>query len=78
MFAKILIKLFGKKIVEGALEKYGLSKTKVVAVIGVALYAIESLGPVFGWDIKIEPGLKEALLAAGLWTLKDGQGPTQS
>lgn len=72
MIMKLVVKLFGKKIVEGALEKWGISKTKIVAVVGVILYAVEALSPAFGWDIKISDDLKQALLAAGLWTLKDG------
>lgn len=73
MLTRLLIKLFGKKIVDGALEKYGISKTKVIAVIAVALYAVDALAPAFGWNIKIDEDLKQALIAAGLWSLKDGQ-----
>jgi steroid 5-alpha reductase family enzyme len=75
MLMKIVVKLFGKKIIDGALEKWGISKTKVVAVVGVLIYAVESLAPAFGWEFKIDPELKSALIAAGLWTLRDGMDP---
>lgn len=73
MLMKMLIKMFGKKIVDSHMQKWGISKTKVVAVVGVLLYAAESLAPAFGWDFKVSDDLKQALIAAGLWTLKDGQ-----
>ena len=72
MLKNILMKLFGKKIVEGAIEKSGMSKTKIIAIIAAIIYAIETLAPAFGWDIKIPDGLFELLASTGLWTLREG------
>lgn len=72
---KLIVKMLGKRI-DGALDKHGISKTKIIAVIGVVVYAIQKLGPQFGWDIQIPPDAFEVLGALGLWTLKDGlDGP---
>ena len=68
MLKKLLIKMVGKRL--GA-HIQGVSRTKVIAVIAVAIYAIETLAPAFGWDVKIPEGLIEALAAAGLYTLRD-------
>lgn len=73
MMNRILFKLFGKKIIDGTLERYGVSKTKVVAIVAVLVYAVDTLAPVFGWNIHIPDDVKGALMAAGLWSLKDGQ-----
>ena len=72
MLMKLVLKLFGKKMVEGAVEKSGLSKTKLIAVLAVLVTAIETLAPAFGWNIKIPPELLQLLAGAGLWTLRDG------
>lgn len=72
MLLKLAIKLFGKKIIEQGLEKTGISKTKIIAVVGVLITAIETLSPAFGWNVKIPPELYQLLAGAGLWTLKDG------
>lgn len=72
MLMKLIVKLFGKKIVDGAVEKSGLSKTKVIAVIAVIVTALETLAPAFGWNIKIPPELLQLLAGAGLWSLRDG------
>ena len=67
----LFVKLVGKKL-GGALEKTGLSKTKLTAVIGVIIYAVEHLGPVFGHPIVIPPDVYTLLGAVGLWSLRDG------
>lgn len=72
MFLKLAIKLFGKKVVDGAIEKTGVSKTKLIAVVAVLLTAVETLSPAFGWDIKIPPEVYTLLAGSGLWTLRDG------
>lgn len=72
MLMKLVLKLFGKKIIDGAVEKSGMSKTKVIAVLAVLVTAVETLAPAFGWNIKIPPELLQLLAGAGLWTLRDG------
>lgn len=67
---KLFVKLLGKKI-DGFLEKKGISKTKVIAVIGVLIYAIQTLAPQFGYEVKIPDSTFEILSALGLWTLRD-------
>ena len=71
MLARILAKLFGKAIVDGTIKKLGISKAKVILVVDILLYASEALAPVFGWQVNFGQ-LKEGLLAAGLWAVRDG------
>jgi hypothetical protein len=71
MLVNLMIKLFGKGVVDGQLKKWGISKTKVLMVVDIALYAAEAIGPQFGWQINFGE-IKEALLAAGLWAARDG------
>ena len=72
MLSRMMLKLFGKRIIEGTLQKYGISKAKVILVVDVLLYATEAIAPQFGWHVDFGQ-LKEALLAAGLWAARDGQ-----
>ena len=67
----LFVKLLGKKL-EGALDKSGLSKTKLTAVVAVVLYAIEHLGPAFGHAVTVPPDVYTLLGALGLWSLRDG------
>lgn len=72
---KIMLKLFGKRLDE-TMENHGISKTKVAMVMAILLPAIEQLSAVFGHPIAVPHGIKEALIAMGLWALKDGiDGP---
>ena len=68
---KIALKLFGKKIVENNIEKYGVSKTKLAAAIFVIITGVETLSPAWGHPIVIPPAIKEFLAGVGLWTLRD-------
>lgn len=72
---KILLKLFGKRLDE-SLENHGISKTKVAMVIAVLLPAVEQISATLGHPIVVPAGVKQALMAVGLWALKDGiDGP---
>lgn len=71
MLIKLVLKLFGKKLIDGGIEKIGLSRTKLIAVVGVLITAIEVLAPAFGWNIKIPPEVYTLLAGSGLWTLSD-------
>lgn len=72
---KILMKLFGKTVDED-LQKMGISKTKVAMVIAILIPAAEQLFTVLGHPFHVPQGVKEALMAMGLWALKDGiDGP---
>lgn len=68
---KIALKLFGKKIVENNIEKFGLSKTKLAAAIYVVITAVETLSPAWGHPVVIPPVVKEFLAGVGLWALRD-------
>lgn len=72
---KILLKVFGKRL-DDTMENHGISKTKVAMVVAILLPAIEQLSVVLGHPVHVPAGIKEALMAMGLWALKDGiDGP---
>lgn len=71
ILGKIGLKLFGKKIVENGVEKTGLSKTKITALVFVAITGIESISAAWGNPIVIPTEWKQALAAAGIWSLRD-------
>jgi hypothetical protein len=67
-----ILKLVGKKMVDGELEKVGFSKAKLVAIIGVLVIAVQQLsGPVFGHPVTIPPEVFRVLEALGLWSVRD-------
>lgn len=67
---KLVVKMLGKKV-DGALEKHGISKTKVIAIIGGLVMAYNQIGPSFAWP-PIPKEVLDFLGAAGLWSLRDG------
>ena len=72
MFLKnMLLKFIGKKV-GGQIQKWGISKTKLVSIIGVLMYSIDRLAPAFGWDVKLGFSEKELLEFLGIWALRDG------
>ena len=70
MFKNILIKIFGKKL-DTVLEKHGVSKTKVTAVVGALVVGYGYAAPAFGLP-PVPQGTLEVLAAFGLWSLRDG------
>lgn len=67
----IVMNLVGKKVQDG-LEKSGISKSKLTAIVAVLVLAIDRLsGPVFGHPIVIPPEVFKLLEAVGLWSLRD-------
>ena len=66
-----VLRIVGKKIVDGELQKVGVSKAKLTAVIYILIQAVQVLGPAFGHEIKIPPEVFRVLEALGLWTLRD-------
>ncbi len=73
---KIAMKLFGKTI-DKDLEKFGISKTKVAMIVAILIPAAEQLSVALGHPFHVPQGVKDALMAMGLWALKDGlDGPT--
>lgn len=71
MLMRLAIKLFGKKLIDGGIEKIGLSKTKLTAIVGGLILISQYVLPAFGVNVVIPTELKELLAAAGLWTLAD-------
>ena len=71
MLMKLILKLFGKNIVEGYLVKAKVSKTKVVAIVAGVLFIVEKTLPAFGVNFQIPNEVYELLAATGLWTLSD-------
>jgi hypothetical protein len=72
MFQKLIIRIIGKRL-DANLDKWGISKTKIVAIIGVIIYGVEHLSPVFNHPITVPNDVYSVLGALGLWTLRDGQ-----
>lgn len=66
----LFMKLVGKKLSDG-LEKSGISKAKLTAIVAVLVIAIEKLGPAFGHPVVIPPEVFKFLEAVGLWSLRD-------
>ena len=75
LIKKFLGKLIGKKIL-GQLEKWGVSKTKVLSVLGVLVGVYEALAPVFDWPKAVGLEAKEIIEilfgSAVAWSLRDG------
>lgn len=71
MLMKLIIKLFGKNIIENAIAKTKLSKTKVIAIVAGAIFIIEKVLPAFGVVVVIPPDVYTLLASLGLWTLSD-------
>lgn len=66
-----LLRLVGKKMVDGQLEKVGVSKAKLTAVVYIVIQAIQVLGPAFGHPVSIPPEVFRVLEAIGLWSVRD-------
>jgi len=66
-----VLRIIGKRMVDGQLEKVGISKTKLTAIVYVLIVAIQHLGPAFGHPITIPPEVFRVLEALGLWSLRD-------
>lgn len=67
----VFMSLVGKRVSDG-LEKSGISKAKLTAIVAVLVLAIDKLsGPVFGHPIVIPPEVFKFLEAVGLWSLRD-------
>lgn len=65
----LLFRLFGKKIVDGAVNKF--QRTKVIAVVGLGMYVAETVLPAFGVNVTIPSEVYRVLEMCGLWTLRD-------
>lgn len=71
MLKNLLVKLIGKRL-DAALVRWGVSKGKVIAVLGVIVYAAKMLAPVFGYPITVPEGVEGILISLGLWALREG------
>lgn len=68
---KMIVKVFGKKIIEDGIEKSGISKTKLTAIVFILITGIEQASAAWGHPIVIPAQIKELLAGVGLWTLRD-------
>ena len=66
-----LIKFVGKRVVKDGIEKTGLSKAKLAAIIYVIVVAIQTLCPVMGSDFVIPAYVFRILEGIGLWSVRD-------
>jgi hypothetical protein len=71
MLKRFIIKLLGKKLKSRTAHISEISRTKLIAVIGVVIIAIENLSEAWGFPIQIPPELYQILAAGGLYTLRD-------
>jgi len=66
-----LLRLVGKKMVDGQLEKVGFSKAKLTAVVYILVQIAQVALPAFGVDVKIPPEVFRVLEGLGLWAVRD-------
>lgn len=66
-----VLRIVGKKMVDGELEKVGFSKAKLTAILYILITAIQTIGPAFGHPITIPPEVFRVLEALGLWAVRD-------
>lgn len=69
-----VVKLIGKRL-DNQLEKWHISKTKVISWLGAIVAIVPPISVAVGHPIVIPPSVFEFLGALGLWALKDGQTP---
>jgi hypothetical protein len=70
----LIAKLIGKNIkntVDGELEKFHISKAKIVAILGVILPAIGPLSEALGHPVTVPDYVYKVLAGLGLWALRD-------
>lgn len=65
-----LVRIVGKKVVDNGIEKSGISKTKIIAVVGAAIGVYNVLCASFALP-PIPKEVLEMLAALGLFTLRD-------
>lgn len=71
MINKIIGWFVGKKIATETGELTVASRTKLIAIIGAILPAIEPVSTAFGHPIHVPDFVYKVLAGAGLWTLRD-------
>jgi hypothetical protein len=71
MLKKLIITLLGKKLKNRTAMVSEVSRTKIIAVLGVLFIAVENLSAAWDFPIKIPPELYQILAAGGLYTLRD-------
>lgn len=65
-----LVKMIGKKVVDGGIEKTGISKAKLTAIVGALVLAYQQVGPAFNLP-PLPPDVFKYLEMFGLWSLRD-------
>lgn len=75
MLQKIVAWFVGKKIITATGQMDAVSKTKLVAIVGVLMTAIPQIATAWGHPIVIPSWLIQILGYTGLWTLRDAIPP---
>jgi len=65
-FESLLVKFIGKYL-DADLQKWHVSKAKVIAIIAAILPAVPSIAASIGYPVTIPPVVYEILTALGLW-----------
>lgn len=73
-FKNLIMKIIGKKLNSETGKITEVSRTKLVAVISVIIFAVPRISLAWGHPITIPPEIINILAAAGLWTLRDSIG----
>jgi hypothetical protein len=71
---KLIAGLIGKRLrvaVDGRLEKWDISKEKIVGVLAILLPVIEPLSQALGHPVKIGPDVYAILAGMGFWAKRD-------
>lgn len=71
MVKDLILKFIGKKVQTETGEMTEISRTKLIAVIGVVMFAAETLPKAFGLDFTVPQEVYRLLEMCGLWTLRD-------
>lgn len=71
MLTNLIMKLFGKKVVEDYIVKHKISRTKIIAVVAGCMFIAEKVLPAFDVHVAIPKEVYELLGATGLWTFSD-------
>lgn len=71
---RLTAQFLGKRI-DAQLDKWKISKTKVIALLAVLIPIIPKVGEAVGYTIVIPKEVYEVLAGLGLWFLRDSVPP---
>ena len=73
-FEGLVAKAIGKRIDQN-LDKWHISKAKVIAWVAFAVTITPQVSALLGHPVQVPDEVLKLLAALGLWALKDGQNP---